>query len=376
MKFPVYRFSDVLRVLRNESDLTVLQAAELTSYGNYERWESGKTRVRPEYLETLAEVFGIEGDLWLLTYAWLVDRYTPQPGGGRNEFTPQRLSGILRSLPRTPVDLGEHSSLAVGPMSHGQLALMCLVARYGASYAGADVPLVLEPTRRAPAPQLDGVSYILVLYTDVLADLSRFVARTFLLAGMGQVPAEVVTAAMRHILLLLTEPEPFASLLACLDAAGGGTRRGLDGFTAVAARSVPKIRRLAMRELEDLCRLSSATEGRTLTVEEVKAEIREVVRDDEFWEEMATMDADELVATLKEMVEDQRWWLSTEDWPVERVVPQVPDPDPALLKELQRLHDQLDRRCRRAIQEDVADAIATADPRTVLDTSVALRRNA
>ena len=88
------------------------------------------------------------------------------------------------------------------------------------------------------------------------------------------------------------------------------------------------------------------------------------------------MDADELVATLKEIVEDQRWWLSTEDWPVERVVPQLPDPDPALLKELQRLHDQLDRRCRRAIQEDVADAIATADPRTALDTSVALRRNA
>ena len=100
MKFPVYRFSEVLRALRNESGLTVLQAAERTGYGNYERWESGDTRVGPEYLQTIAEVFGVEGDLWLLAYAWLVDRYTPKPGAGFFDFTPQRLKRVLRQLPR------------------------------------------------------------------------------------------------------------------------------------------------------------------------------------------------------------------------------------------------------------------------------------
>ncbi len=60
MKFPVYRFSEVLRALRNESGLTVLQAAERIGYGNYERWESGKTKVGPEYLQVVADVFGIE----------------------------------------------------------------------------------------------------------------------------------------------------------------------------------------------------------------------------------------------------------------------------------------------------------------------------
>lgn len=41
--------------------------------GNYERWESDQTRVGPEYLQKIAEAFGIDGDLWLLAYAWLVD---------------------------------------------------------------------------------------------------------------------------------------------------------------------------------------------------------------------------------------------------------------------------------------------------------------
>lgn len=54
MKFPVYPFSDVLRALRNEADLTVLRAAEVTRYDNYERWESGQTRVGPDHLENIA----------------------------------------------------------------------------------------------------------------------------------------------------------------------------------------------------------------------------------------------------------------------------------------------------------------------------------
>ena len=41
---PVYPFQLILREVRKEAGLTVLAAAEATSYGNYERWESGKNQ--------------------------------------------------------------------------------------------------------------------------------------------------------------------------------------------------------------------------------------------------------------------------------------------------------------------------------------------
>lgn len=234
----VYSFGEVLRSLRHEADVSILRAQELTTYGNYERWESGQTKVRPEYLATLAEVFGIEGDLWLLTYAWLADRYIPQPKARLFEFTPQRLSSVLGRLPSDPVELAEYGHLAVGSMTHGQLAMSCLVARYGASYAGADVPLVLAATARSELPSLGTSGYVLAGYVDVLGDLARFVARTFLLAGMRQLPVEVAVAAFRQVLLLLSEPEPFASLFDPTTASDSATPRGLDGLSAAVARSM------------------------------------------------------------------------------------------------------------------------------------------
>lgn len=36
--------------------------------------------MKPEYLPLIADAFGIEDDLWLLAYAWLVDTLTPGPG--------------------------------------------------------------------------------------------------------------------------------------------------------------------------------------------------------------------------------------------------------------------------------------------------------
>ena len=374
MKFPVYRFSEVLRALRNESGLTVLQAAERTGYGNYERWESGDTRVGPEYLQTIAEVFGVEGDLWLLAYAWLVDRYTPKPGAGFFDFTPQRLKRVLRQLPSGEVDMGEQANLAVRSMGHGALAVMCLIARYGPAYAGADTPLVLAPTPRTPAPPADRTGCILDRYSDVFGDLARYVSRTFLLAGMGDVSHEVGVAVFRHILLLLAEPDSFTSLV---DAAGdrpAGKLRGLDGLSAATLRAAPKMPRLAVREIEDLCRLAAVTEDRQVTVEEMKAELRAIARDDDFWDEVVDLGPDGLLAALKELVEDEHWWLSTLDWPVTKVVPQLPNPDPALVAEAQKLRDQLDRRARRAIREEVADAAATAPPKVMLDASLVLRR--
>jgi len=251
---------------------------------------------------------------------------------------------------------------------------MCLIARYGPAYAGADVPPVLAPTPRTPVPPTDRSGCILDRYTDVLGDLARYVSRTFLLAGMGHVPHEVGIHWNWPSLVLLAEPESFSLLL---NAAGDRPVRkllGLDGLSVATRRSVSKVPRLAVRELGDFCRLASATEGRPVTVEELKAELRAVVRDDELWDEAANHDPEGLQVALKGLVGDERWWLSIHDWPVTKVVPQLPDPDPALIAELQKLRDKLDRRGRRAIREEVADAAATAAPDVALDASFVLRR--
>lgn len=117
MKSPVYRFSDVLRALRNESGLTVLQAGEATCYANYERWESGQTRVGADHLANIATAFDVGEDLWLLVYAWLVDRFTPMPGSQPLELTGVELRRHLDTLPKVEVDLGEDHAFALGALS-------------------------------------------------------------------------------------------------------------------------------------------------------------------------------------------------------------------------------------------------------------------
>ena len=111
-----------------------------------------------------------------------------------------------------------------------------------------------------------------------------------------------------------------------------------------------------------------------MTVEEVKAELRAIAQDDAAWDDLADLDTDGLLTTLQDLVGNEQWWLSTHDWPVADVLPHLPDPDPALNAEMQRLRDQLDRRCRRAIREEVADAAAMAAPNVALDASFVLRR--
>ena len=117
-------------------------------------------------------------------------------------------------------------------MGHGQLAVMCLIARYGPAYAGADTPLVLAPTPRTPAPPADRSGCILDRYSDVFGDLARYVSRTFLLAGMGDVSHEVGVAVFRHILLLLAEPDSFTLLVNAAGDRPAGKLRGLDGLSA------------------------------------------------------------------------------------------------------------------------------------------------
>jgi transcriptional regulator with XRE-family HTH domain len=65
-RHPVYPFQLILREVRKEAGLTVLAAAEATSYGNYERWESGKTKVGAHHLGAIADAFHIDDDLFRL----------------------------------------------------------------------------------------------------------------------------------------------------------------------------------------------------------------------------------------------------------------------------------------------------------------------
>ncbi|MBI2708826.1 MAG: hypothetical protein HYX34_03930 [Actinobacteria bacterium] len=48
----------------------------MTEYGNYERWESGVTRVGAQHLVPIAVAFAVD-DVPMFLYAWLVDRFSP-----------------------------------------------------------------------------------------------------------------------------------------------------------------------------------------------------------------------------------------------------------------------------------------------------------
>jgi hypothetical protein len=94
-----------------------------------------------------------------------------------------------------------------------------------------------------------------------------------------------------------------------------------------------------------------------------------------FWDSLSDLQSDKMAAKLIGTLADTRWSPSTEHWPVTRILTELPEPDPALVAEMQKLRDQLDRRCRRAIAQEIADAAAMASPAAALDASVRLRRD-
>jgi hypothetical protein len=105
------------------------------------------------------------------------------------------------------------------------------------------------------------------------------------------------------------------------------------------------MRRLACRRLEELRRIEEDARGEPVTLEEVKAMIRQAVRDDGLWASPPAADA-----------------MVPLDLPLA-----VPDPDPQLNGQLRVLHDQVDRAARRALAEEIEDARATADPQSSFD---------
>ncbi len=210
MPHPVYRFRLVLKELRQDAGLTVMAAAEATGYRNYERWESGATRVGAQHVRSIAAAFGVIDECWLLIYAWLLDRLTPFPSKGAVDLAQANLPRVLRDLPDDVIDLGANEHLVVEPASQLDVALMCLIARYLRRQR-----LVLMPLRRSVLPpRQPGESVLQTAYGDVVGDAARHLARMLLGPGCA---AHADTHDAEQILLanigpMLTSPEAFEAL--------------------------------------------------------------------------------------------------------------------------------------------------------------------
>ena len=345
MKAPVYPFGQVVRGLRTQAGVTILKAREHTKYQNYERWESGDTRVGPDHLHNIAVAFGVGDDLWLLVFAWLVDRFTPGPEEEPVEFTGAKIRRHLDSLPRDMVDFGDHANLALSPMSHRDLALLAFTARYGRGYAEEGESLVLVPAERATVPDTvpAGVPVLLATYGDAWRDFLEFLARTMILGGLRQLGRNPQRQVDRYMLLLLAEPEYIGRIIAAGAPPPHVRARGFMRLARLAVRVGPRLQGVAERKLESLRRDEEALRGAPVTLDEIKAMIRRLARDDALWESQPHAPAPE------------------------HDPPALTDPDPQLTRQLQVLTDRVDRAARRALTEELDDARATAGPRAAVD---------
>jgi transcriptional regulator with XRE-family HTH domain len=237
MAHPIYRFGELLRELRKDAGLTVLGAAEATEYGNYERWESGATRVGAQHLGAITEAFAV-ADVPMFLYAWLVDRFSPEPKQGAVDLAQVNFAKTYRQLPRTTVDLGERRDWVVEPPRHADLALLYLVARYRRNQR-----VTLPPIARRPLPARAGDDVLTGAYGDVVGDVVRLAARILLRAGRDD---DLDTrTAVANIAPMLSKPDAFEALA---DEVGGSladelrrfadlSRRVQDGLSEVVAQA-------------------------------------------------------------------------------------------------------------------------------------------
>lgn len=226
MAHPIYRFGEILRELRKGAGLTVLAAAEATEYGNYERWESGVTRVGAQHLGAIADAFAVD-DVPMFLYAWLVDRFSPRPKQGAVDLAQVNFDKTYRQFPCTTVDLGERKDWVVEPPRHADLALLYLVARYRRNQR-----VVLPPVARKPMPTRAADEHVLTsAYGDVVEDVVRLAARILLRAGRSEdVDAR---AAVANVAPLLSKPEAFEALA---DEVGGSLADELRRFAGLSRR--------------------------------------------------------------------------------------------------------------------------------------------
>ena len=210
MPYPVYAFRAVLKQLRNESGLTVLGAAEATGYSNYERWESGATRLGPQHLRSIAGAFAVTDELGLLLYAWLIDRFSPRRGQGSVDLVHSNVAKVLRQLPDDVVDLGEHNKWIVEQSSHADVALLYLVARYRRRQR-----IVLPPVERSPLPERNADASVLdSAYGDIVFDAARLVGRTMITSASASdiSGTNAQRIPLDNLAPMLSSPEAFDAM--------------------------------------------------------------------------------------------------------------------------------------------------------------------
>lgn len=222
----IYRFGEILRELRKEAGLTVLGAAEATEYGNYERWESGATRVGAQHLGAIVEALGVD-DVPMFLYAWLVDRFSPAPKQSAVDLAHVNFVKTYRQLPRTTIDLGERKDWVIEPARHADVALLYLVARYRRNQR-----VLLPPTARKRLPaRASAIDVLTSAYGDVIDDVLRLAARVLLRAGRADDCD--ARAAVANLAPMLSKPEAFEALA---DEVGGPLAGELRRFACLSRR--------------------------------------------------------------------------------------------------------------------------------------------
>jgi len=349
MKHPIYPFSAVLRALRDESNLKPEDAAVRTTYPNYKRWESGKTPVRPDYLTLIADAFAIGDDLWLLLYAWLVDRLVPRPGQPAAQVEKQ-LGELIPALPGGVVDLGEIAPFLGGPVAHAELAAGCFVARYGPGPSAPDEPIVVHPVRRSrvPSPVAPDAGVLRALYGEVLGEWMQFTALGGMLAGVGQAGEERRDAAKRDAMAAMLAPgglDQVAALLSTLTITGD--EHGLDRMPGAAAAEFPAFTAMLSQGMDELARFQQAAARVPMTQLE-------------------------FVLTVMELAQAGPEALLADDCPID--ITKVPDLDPTMTAEGKAMFDRMDRAFRQSVSEELTNAVATANPAAAVEVIARVRR--
>lgn len=350
MKHSIYSFSAVLRALRKEANMSPEEAAVLTNYPNYKRWELGRTAVKSEYLELIADAFEVDDDLWLLVYAWLVDRLTPGFGQPSADVG-QQLKDLSLMMPDRLFDAGPGAGVASVPVSHAQFAAACLVARYGPGPGVTDVPMMLAAKRRSriPWPIPPDVSALMFLYGDLYSDWVQYSSLTAILAGLGQTNDELRDAVVRETMTAMLSPS-FGEELASLVAASPvtGDERGFDRLPGIAAGELDPITACLPRVRDELRRLQDAIAREPMTEEQ-------------------------FLSTFLDLMNAGPEAFLAEDCPIDFT--KTPDLDWDLVEEGRVIFDRMDRDIRGAVSEELIEAAETANPAAAVEAIVRVRRD-
>lgn len=163
-----------------------MAAGEATGYANYDRWESGSTRVGPQHLAHIAVAFGLDGhELSLLVFAWLSDRFVPATGHRESRLELGVVRRWIAELPSALVSLGEFADLTPDAASSTEIALAYVLACYGERDRCGHWTLRVAPTPRTEPPKDVGPGLLDDLYGYAITEAVELLVE---LAGIGWEP--------------------------------------------------------------------------------------------------------------------------------------------------------------------------------------------